>query len=726
MDQELERLLKEVLGELKDLTKNLKGSGRAVVSFAGTLGKTKQVLQQKLEAEKKQMEGLKKGTAEYVKQSAQVAETTEAMEEFESATKKASKSQQNFVQKLVGFAKDIVLAGGRTALAFSDATNPIRGTSDVVEAALKDSGVAADVAKAMARDLDMLTGNFVQLSQTGAMFNGSLMSISKAAADAAIPLPKFVDLIAENSELLGAFFGTVQAGANRVVQLGRKLNDLSTNELAGFGISAEDAGGFLTTFVEGERRRGVLKNFTDTQLLNGTKAYIKQLQDLSVLTGKSVKELDEQNKAAMADAVFNQKLAGMDQKAASAIRAQFASMNPQMQEFTKQIIAFRGPINQAGFELEVLTGGKLTRAVNQFIDNAADPNATLEFQNAFGQISKDVREGGGALADLSILTGDFTNAFQALNDSIRKQVDESELDQIFERLSTSGQKAVGVLNNFDKTSADLIDKRLQMTIPPTLAVFDNLSGVVARMTDPPDGALYKFGQTIQQASTHLQKLLGLDTPENSEKDLDERFYEFGKPIVNFFKNKVGTDQAPGKGTVFSLADDSIFGSVRRGGEAVGEFFNSDFFNTLPKMQRGSNGVQDFGTGTAAILHGREAVITEDQLNKMAKELIAFGMPVTNQMQNTTAMTSEFMNAFKALNMQSTNLARSPAEVAQTDPDTLQSAAQPNMLEKHIEDLNKTSVSMNQNLNTLVQLASMTERNTKNTTNSLANMSGSVV
>ena len=149
-------------------------------------------------------------------------------------------------------------------------------------------------------------------------------------------------------------------------------------------------------------------------------------------------------------------------------------------------------------------------------------------------------------------------------------------------------------------------------------------------------------------------------------------------------------------------------------------------NTLPKMQRGSNGVQDFGTGTAAILHGREAVITEDQLNKMAKELIAFGMPVTNQMQNTTAMTSEFMNAFKALNMQSTNLARSPAEVAQTDPDTLQSAAQPNMLEKHIEDLNKTSVSMNQNLNTLVQLASMTERNTKNTTNSLANMSGSVV
>ena len=310
---------------------------------------------------------------------------------------------------------------------------------------------------------------------------------------------------------------------------------------------------------------------------------------------------------------------------------------------------------------------------------------------------------------MAILAGDFTGAFQALNDTIRKQVTQLEVDQVFERLAVDGEKGVKLLNDTAKLNADFINKRIQMTVPPTLAAFSKLGDAVAKSTDAPDGALYKFGENISAVNRKIMKLLGLDTDEgetdtdtksNIPIDLDdfEQVTRFNRPDRN--NNTPAPDVDSGRG--------------------------SGLRQPILEMQRGSNGVQDFGSGTAAILHGREAVIPEDQLTNMAKELMAFGMPVTNQMQDTTAMTSEFINALKALNVQSTNLARSPAEVGQTDLDTVQSTAQPNMLEKHIEDLNKTSVSMNQNLNTLVQLASMTERNTKNTTNNLANMSGSVV
>ena len=704
MDQELERLLKEVLDELKDLTKVLKGSGKAVTSFAGTLGKTRQVLERNVKVEQKKLEAMKKGTEEYKQQAVVVSQTTNALEEFEEATDKATKRTKNFGKRLLDMAKDIAMAGGKTALAFTDAARPIQGTSDIVSAGLADLGVAGDIAQAMASDLDIMTETFIAMSQSGAMFNGSMMAMSKAAADAAIPLPRFVDLVTQNSELLGAFFGTVQAGTNRFITLSRKINELSSTELAKFGISAEAAGEFMTTFIEGERRRGNIKNFTDAQLLNGTKAYIKQLQTLSVLTGKSVKELDEQNKAAMTDAVFNQKLAGMDAKAASAIRTQFNSLNPELQNFFKQIIAFEGPINRAGFELEVLSGNRLSDAVNTFIRTAADPEATLRFQNELGRISQEVRETGNPFADVAILSGEFTTAFQALNDTIRKQVDQVEINQVFERLAVDGEKAVKLLNDTAKINADFIDKRLNMTIPPTLAAFSKLGDIVAKSTEPPDGALYKFGEGLHAANQKIMELLGLGTPETSELDSDERFYKFMKPFVdstkNFVTNKLGTDQAPGKGTIFSLADDGVFGYIRKGGEAVGDFMNSDFYKTLPRFQYGTNGFQDFGSGTPVMLHGSEAVVPENTTSQLLKELIAFGAPVSKATQQKFAGATDIQDAGMSSSFTALNNA--------------------------VGDLIKTNKSMEQHLNTLVSIGAMTERNTKNVGNNLANLSSSVL
>jgi hypothetical protein len=124
------------------------------------------------------------------------------------------------------------------------------------------------------------------------------------------------------------------------------------------------------------------------------------------------------------------------------------------------------------------------------------------------------------------------------------------------------------------------------------------------------------------------------------------------------------------------------------GFGQGDFDFSSTEMPLEAFNYGSDGFQNFGKGRPAMLHGVEAVVTPSQMSKLTKEVMAMASKTGTEAPAGTTATNNG-------NQVMSQLADSNERIAQ-------------------------------HLNTLITIGTMTEKNTKDTKNNLANMGGSLV
>jgi hypothetical protein len=680
MEKELQRLLEDVLNELKGLVIHLKGSNRALKDSAKNEKEKSLYHKTQIRVIKDLIKKRKESGESYDDLQAELKETTKELDDLGKSAKSSGLGLLSFPKKLAKAALNTATAMGKTALAFTDVSKPITSLSDVVAAGIDEIPGIGKVSMALASDFDTLRESYIQLSRTGATFNGNLLGLSKVAKEASIPLPKLVDLIATNGAVLGAFFGSVQAGADQFISLGRELKNVTERDLAQFGLTTDETAQYMMTFLEAERSRGNLQRFTNTQLVESTKQYTLNLAKLSAMTGKSIDQLNEEQQAANADALFRAKLATMDKETADIITKAYSQMGPGLQQLTKDMLAFEGPVSQIGRDLTVATQGQILGPLQKLLNNAGDSDALRQFQNSVGRIGDNLLRDGQAFADVAILTGDFAGVFEELVPRIRRQISEEGLAGVLEQISESGKAAVNVFSQFDTISTTMQDTRIATTLPATLAASSAIAQKLAEMSVD-GGVLDRFGGAVSGATDALYRMMGIEdsTGTRDTRPFMERMFDADPdtPGVQFFnprghRKKVVNDQA------------DMTGDQRR----------------ALRFATGSDGLQNFGSGTMAILHGMEAVATKDQLAGLANDLLAKGAMIGASSNTLTSGTISQDQKLTGIDMT-----------------TLNSNT------KELIDLNKKVA---QHLNTLVTIGAMTEKNTKNFNNRLANMGGSLV
>lgn len=721
MEKQLQDLLESVLKELSDLTKILKGSSKAIQANVNTSKlqlRDKKAYIQVLKDAKAKQDQLGISTTELSKT---ITEAEDNLEDFSKQAAKGTGVVGGIIGTLKTFGKALLspaTAAVKTGVAFSDVSNPISSMSDAISRGIDDIPVFGTIAKELAADFDAQRESFVQLAQTGASFNGSLTRLNRAAAEATIPLPKFVDLIASNSEVLGKLFGTVDRGVPQIAGLGARLRDLTETEFAGFGLTLDETSGFLATVLELERSRGNVQRMTQDQLITRTADYTKNLITLSKLTGKSVDELDKQQRAAAADGVFRAKLSQMGAKEQGVLTAIFGKLNPQLQQFLKEQIAFGVPVTELTQQLEVATGGNIGKTFQGiFTDLQAGLNADdilLNFENSLRTTSTNLMKDGGPFADLAILNGQFSEAFNALVTEVGATITKSDFEKTVERLSGEAENVVNVFSTFDKISSKAQLNRFELLFPTVLKATEGFNKVVGGFFEPGAG-FDKFVQSVKDATDKLLGILNGEDGKGGETVLGKlsSAIENGIMKVKEVGGMLGEAVFAGEDGR-NLADNvldnyptipgiQVFKTKKLDAEAQrikGEKNLTENVaagqkqaeGLMEQFQTGTNGFMNFGRGTPAMLHGVEAVVPKNDFGQVL-ELFRDMLPGNN---------------------------------VATAPEPVQSGNLGGDMNRLIDTLSKGNEQVVNSLNNLISVNITTERNTAKTANTVANMSGSVI
>lgn len=207
---------------------------------------------------------------------------------------------------------------------------------------------------------------FLAVSSVGANFNGSMQDMIKSATGAGISLEQFAEVIRSRSQDL-IFLGEGTAeGSKRLMRLAKEIRDPNGigPSLARLGFSTQEIIEGMATFnsqaVRGSRQR----TLTDAQLIQGTAEYLRTLDALSKLTGKSRDALKQEQEARMSDAQFRAYTSRMTGEELIALNNQLSRFGPETARALQTIIATGDVTSEQAGRLQIVNAGAVEAAKN--------------------------------------------------------------------------------------------------------------------------------------------------------------------------------------------------------------------------------------------------------------------------------------------------------------------------------------------------------------------------
>ena len=308
MDEETNRLLQELIGAVKSsggrTTPDVEKANKAYqdhikLVLSGTkLDKDSQSLTAKGMKQEGQRQSL---TTKAMRTTTKAIDGTlsiaQALETASTALRdnRESFSSLNPSIKMTGSA--IAMAGKVTGGLISATVGAIpligglgRAAGTVVASLSEAAGkIVTAVGQTFTRELDRVSGAFRTAAQTGALGADGMRGLGQQAVNAGLSFNSFAKTITKEGETLSFAFGTSAQAAKGLSDTTKAMRPFR-EQLLTLGIGVEQQNELTAKYIQFQQRQGRNEVNNTRALAQGSREYMKNLQELSKITGKSIEE----------------------------------------------------------------------------------------------------------------------------------------------------------------------------------------------------------------------------------------------------------------------------------------------------------------------------------------------------------------------------------------------------------------------------------------------------
>ena len=453
-----------------------------------------------------------------------------------SLTNMASYIAGNTIGSLIGFTKKLI-SGGETLTDFAS-----------------EIPMVGSLLAPITGYFDDTMQSFRKMSSVGAAFNNSLQDVRMAAAETYMTLDQFTNFVSNNSEKLAALGGTATSGAKSVSTLTKSLGDQRL-ELLNMGFTFEDINESMLDYAYLTRNQGRIEQRNAAEVAASAAEYMKTLQTLSKLTGKSVDQLKDEQAATRNDLAFQLKMSKMSETE----RAKAESLLLEAQA--------GGPVALARAKEMIMGLPPMTRETQLFAATMSDSEKALRERTAAMSdetISNKRFIEGQAESQAKLIAGMVTGA--------------TNLEQVLAAGSAAGD-GVGseILQMLQKSGVDLA-KYIGMSgeqLETQIANDIKAAKAESNKRDALTNSIVDFENTVKNTRESIQTAMidsgVFDLVADSVKYLADllsdpavmgKFEEAIKDITSFFENFIQTVKTDGLWNAIKDAFSDVITSMK--------------------------------------------------------------------------------------------------------------------------------------------------------------------
>ena len=351
---------------------------------------------------------------------------TEAKQENTKETKKTTKTIKKLGQASMNAVGGLLgsVVGGFTGLAkeFVNGGNNLQDFAQHIP-------IVGGLLGGFAGYIDNTVSTFRTLSATGAAFGNDMMETRRSAAQMGVSLDEFAGLITNNAGNLAALGGSVTLGAERFKKMNdniKKSGDFAA--LKNMGFTVEEVNEGMGDYIDQQRRMGTLQGKSTAELASGSADYLKQIDLLAKVTGKTREEAEKALRDQSSDAAIR----GM-QKALEGTPEKLANFNLSL-----------GLIEEMG--------GATGAAMKDLLDGMPSGPETAQFLNMMG-------DAGPAMQDALKQIGDGADPQILLN---AMKNGGGELEKFADMDADARAQYIASLRKTNEPMADFLDNATTM------------------------------------------------------------------------------------------------------------------------------------------------------------------------------------------------------------------------------------------------------------------------
>ena len=312
-------------------------------------------------------------------------------------------------------------------------------------------GTLSTMLGAVASASEDVYNEYTKLAATGANFNGSFVGIVNSATQAGLTFEQFSSIIASNSHTMMLLGGTTEAGAKRFSELGKVMKDSKVNDqLLQMGYTTEQINSGMASYIGIIGQTGALDKMSTQEIADSSAGYLKELDALAKITGKTRDEKQKEHEALQKDAQFRALTSKMSAEEQKQMMSFITSFPESSQGAIKDMISTGTATSQAAKDFAALNGntaaeimrhGGVIRRGGKITDEALAQTKKNAIKEA--KISEE------RFRDQGLFNKDLSEAYLAQSDLARQ--DENGKEKALaeqEELNKSSEKLANEIGEF--------------------------------------------------------------------------------------------------------------------------------------------------------------------------------------------------------------------------------------------------------------------------------------